>query len=80
MQDIGPLTPRPDARSEAADPVRVRPNRPTPPPAEPVEPVEPVEPIEAVEPVEEHSTSDELTPAGAPPPKADKRHSGMPLD
>lgn len=73
VEDVGPVR-SPDA---AVDPVRVRPNRPTPPPAEPVEPVEPVKPMQ---PVEEQLTSDEPAPAGSPPPKADERHSGMPLD
>jgi ABC-type Fe3+/spermidine/putrescine transport system ATPase subunit len=49
----------------AVDPIRARPARPTPPPAEPGP---------------EHTTSYGPSPAGAPPPKSDDRHSGMPLD
>ncbi len=88
VEDAGPLTPRPDTRTEAT-PAAARPaGEPTRSPDAAVDPVRvrpnrpTPPPAESVEPgpVEEHSTSDEPAPASAPPPKADERHSGMPLD
>ena len=54
------------AAPDATDPMRSRPARPTPPTDDPGE--------------ETHTSSFDPSPAAAPPPKADDRHSGMPLD